>query len=312
MSETLATSKDDAAPATPEEETDEQLWADLDAKDREPEPDDDQGDGFDSALKDADEQDGEADEAEPEKTEPEVTEGNPSEDPAPQVERLRHQLQSEKGRTQALTRKADNLSKEIERLNSLLNENKTTAPSKEATAKLAKAREEYGDVIGPIADQMDAYSKRVDRITEVTSSQLDSRRQQLQELYQEQEQVFLKEHPEGHKVVHENFETFKTWIEDQPKDLRDAFTMNKDNIVDGSAAAYVVASFKASLQAAANGAAPAADSKSTLQARRDRQLAGSRSERSGGPSAVTSAPPPDSDDAEAHWKYFETLERKTR
>jgi hypothetical protein len=301
MNDQPITPEADATPALVEGASDEQLWSELEAEDRKPEPDQPQDDGFDSALAEVDAEG---------QDKPAVTDGNPSEDVLPQVERLRHQLQSEKGRTQALTRKAESLSKEVARLTAIMNESKTTAPSKEAKAKLEKARSEYGDVIGPVVDQLEANAKRIDRIAEATTSQLDSSRQQLADLYQEQEAIFRKEHPDAHKVVYENRAAFAAWIEDQPKSLRDAYAMNSKTIVDGAAAALVVAEFKASLQNAANGAAPAADSKSTLQARRERQLAGSRSERPGGQSAVTSVPPADSSDAEAHWKYFESLDRK--
>lgn len=293
----------DADPALVQEETDEQLWNQLEAEDQKPELDEPQDDSFESALEAADAED---------RDEPEVTDGNPSEDVLPQVDRLRHQLQSEKGRTKALTIKAESLTKEVARLTAIKDESKTTAPSKEATAKLEKARSEYGDVIGPVLDQMNVNSKRLDRLTEATTLQLETSQQQLTDLHKEQEAIFRAEHPEGHKVVADNREAFNAWIEDQPKQLRDAFAINMENFVDGEAAALVVAEFKASLQNAANGAAPAADSKSMLQARREKQIAGSRSERSGGPSAVTSAPPADSNDAKAHWKYFDDLDRKKR
>lgn len=291
----------DADEALDQGKTDEQLWNELAAEEPEPEPD--------LAQEDSTEETSPDEGAEAEET-PDVADGNPAEDVKPQVERLRHQVQSEIGRNRGLARKVDTLQKENARLAALLNDTKTTAPTKEASEKLAKARSEYGDVIGPLADQIEANAKRVDRIAEIAASQLENNQSQLADLYQEQEAIFRAEHPEGHSVIHENKAVFDAWIEDQPKALRDAYSINFKHMVDGAAAALVVAEFKASLQTAANGAAPAVDSKSKLQARRDKQLAGSRSERSNGQNAVTSAPPADGSSDQAYWNYFEILDLK--
>jgi phage host-nuclease inhibitor protein Gam len=301
MIDNASSLESDATPALVEGETDEQIFKELVAASEQPESDEPQEDTFEKALSDAEAAD---------RDEPEVAVGNPSDDLTPQLERLRHQIKSEIGRTQAKDRKIDTLQKEVARLTALMNESKTTAPSAEAKAKLDKARNEYGDVIGPLADQLEANSKRLDQLTQATTSQLDGSKQQLADLYKEQEAIFRKEHPDANKVVYENRDAFAAWIEDQPKMLRDAYAMNKETIVDGAAAALVVAEFKASLKTASNGAAPAADSKSTLQARRERQLAGSRSERPGGQSAVISGVPADGASDEAYWNYFVNRDRK--
>jgi len=301
MNVAATTTPEDAAPdAAPEVEvSDEQLWNEIATDDGKPEPEEVADDESESASEEMDADD-----------QAEVADGKPEADEVPQLERLRHQLKSEMGRTQALARKSSNLTDEIARLQALLNDSKPTAEAKLSREKLAKAREEYGDVIGPLADQMDVYEKRMEGMSKANESQLQRSQRELTDFHQEQTDIFRKEHPDGHASIAENRPAFDAWLRDQTGDLRDAFKVNEQFMVDGKSAAYVVASWKASLADAAKGDAPAPDSKATLQARRDKQLVGSKSERPGGSSAVTSAPPADGASDQAIWDHFEAADAK--
>jgi hypothetical protein len=303
MNVAATTTPEVAAPdaALEVEVSDEQLWNEIAADEGTPEPEEAADDEPESAFEETDADD-----------QVEVADGKPQADEVPQLERLRHQLNSEKGRTQALTRKSSDLTDEVARLQALLNDSKPTAEAKLNRVKLTKAREEYGDVIGPLADQMDVYDKRMEGMAKANESQLQRSQKQLTEFYQEQTEIFRKEHPDGHASIANNSAAFYAWLDDQTGDIRKAFEVNRLDMVDGNSAAYVVASWKASLADAAKGDAPAPDSKATLQARRDKQLVGSKSERPGGSSAVTSAPPADGASDQAHWDHFAAVDARKR
>ena len=88
------------------------------------------------------------------------------------------------------------------------------------------------------------------------------------------------------------------------------YAANKDEIVDGNAAALLVGKFKQALSDAEGTQAPANPEKEKLQAKRQRQLAGARSIRSTGRQEATSVPAADSDDLQAHWDHFARKDKR--
>lgn len=239
---------------------------------------------------------------------PPSTDGKPKEDLEAQNERLRHSVESGNGRISALTKKVTDLQSKLDRLQNTKKEIETATPSAEVKGRLAKVKEEYSD-FSPLVEMAEAQDKRLDQLAANTDADIEDTKGQLRELIEEQRQIFLSEHPDGYQVLASNAAAFKDWIEDQPRQLRDAFKRNEKELVDGQSAALMVAAFKASLQSATDGNAPAPNSTSTLQARRDRQLVGAQSQRSNAPQITSPAPGAD-DDPQVLWDHFERLDRE--
>lgn len=166
---------------------------------------------------------------------------------------------------------------------------------------------------------------RLDDLSAKEKKDLDAKMQRFNTLTDEQEGIFTEEHPDGFDTIKENFDTFSSWIEDQPKRLRDIYAENSQFISDGTAAAFLVGKFKEALsQEPGSGAgddeqgqpgsesAPESKENGTarMSGRRRRQMDGAR-HSSGGPNRMTSAAPAkDSDDAQAHWDHFERMDRQ--
>lgn len=224
-----------------------------------------------------------------------------------QVERLQHKLDSEQGRTAKLRRDIERLQGQIASAQEAPRDraDDTSGESRqELESRLKQAREDYPDVIGPLAEKIESMERRFDQLSQREIADLESQREQYDALVAEEEGLFLSEHPDGFDVVTEHREIFREWIEDQPKRLRDIYAANTDLITDGTAAAYLVSKFKQSLLGADGDVpSPASKSASRLDTRRQRQLDGARSTRTGNRSAKTGDIPSDAD-PEALFDYF--------
>lgn len=297
----------DSAPQAEEVETsDEQLWQTI----RDESDDDNQDD--DPIEADADDKD----EGSPDPSDDDDgddSEGADGADPEAlqkQIERLQHSLASEKGRTQASR-------KEIERLKSEVSEAQTKAhrtPEDDDRLKASKerldaAKEEYGDVIGPLADTVEDLTRRFDELSKLEQRDLTAKTDRLAELKAAQESIFEKEHPDGYDLITREQAAFAAWVDDQPADLRQIYQRNKAEIIDGAEAAYLVGMFKQSLHDATDAPAKTTDT-NRLSARRARQIDGARASRAQTQQRVASVPPKDSENADAHWDYFARKEKE--
>lgn len=180
-------------------------------------------------------------------------------------------------------------------------------PSQRRKEKLSSVKEEFPEIAGPMAEELESLQAELAELRSATSQRAEDERKQaetrLSEIYQEQESVFLSEHDDGFAVIEKNADTFKGWIQDQPKYLRDLLQENAENIVNGIGAALLVSKFKEAL-ASANGGqesnAGGGNSNSRQTNRRQRQLEGARS-TSGRRTGATQARLPDDADPESLW-----------
>lgn len=187
--------------------------------------------------------------------------------------------------------------------------------------RLEKVREEYGDVAEPIVDEINSLREQMEKDREALTQREQHEHHLAQERYKaildEQWSAFTAEHPDGLEAIQQNGDVFLEWIEDQPKELRDIFHANREEVVDGRGAALLVAEWKAAMADAladdpSSSQTPASGSEppDRMQGRREQQLRGARSPRSTGRQRATGTPPPDSDDEGAWWDYWEERERR--
>lgn len=283
------------------------LWDELEAEDRADDGQDDDGqdDDTDHAFEDQPEPD---DGDQPQK-ETDQKPAMPSlEEIQAQNERLMKQLQSEKGRAKGQQSRADALQKQIEQLQARM----AAAPSESETERrerLQRTAEEYGDVVNPMLEEMDALRARLDQLSEGEQARLADLKAQADDLSQREYDKFLAVHPDGLEFIQTRPAQFQTWIEDQPKAVRDAFAANNDRWENGDAAAWVMGLFKEHVLS--NGQGGSASNQSRSGSRRSRQLAGAQTMRgSQTRQTTTSAPPADYEDPNAHWDYFERLDKR--
>lgn len=299
------------------EDTDEQLWEEFtgDAPSEEDDPAEDGKDDTPDPGADADD--------DPSRDTSEDDDGPDKADDAPkidpkqlqeQMERLQHQLSSEQGRTAKQRREIERLQSQIAKAETTPSDqgSNTSDSREELEQRLNQAKEDYPDVIGPLADMIKSMESRFDELSTRDIQDLQAKRDTLDELAAEEEGRFLEEHPDGFDVVTENREVFNQWIEDQPKQLRDIFKANTDLIVDGTGAALLVSRFKQSLLDAGADPSPAHQEKSRLNARRQKQLDGARSARTGNRQAKTSDIPSEADDETLFDYWVQKDEEKER
>lgn len=306
------TENPESATADEGEKTEEQFWDDFDAADTGDEPDrsrtepDDGTDGDDQAEGDDDpeissEDDGKGDEGK--------TDGKDAEQLQSQIERLQHAFESEKGRSAAFQRQAAELKAQLAKAEKSAKGDQDETVKKRRE-KLAQAEEEYGDIIGPLAERVKELDSRFDELNAREKAELSRKREEYDRRIDEEEAAFRSEHPDEFKAIVDNRDTFNTWIEDQPKRIRDAYRANFNEIVDGKGAALVVSLFKQALLQADGSEAPAqTQTDQRLSSKRQRQLDGARSTKSNSPRS-SSSPSAESDDPEALWNYFDERDRR--
>lgn len=305
--------KDDADSVSPadsadEAMTDEDLWNEIESEDTGHDPDavpEDRGD-TDPEEDAAPEDDGatKTEETTPKRDTAEMS----VDDLRAQTERLMQQLNSEQGRATGQQRRADKLQKELEELRATLAA-KGSGDDSERRERLQRTAEEYGDVVNPVLEEVNALRDRVDQLTNSERRRLTDLEGQMTDLVRGETARFHEEHPDGFDVLKQNGGLFKEWVQDQPRAVRDAFNANYKQIVDGTSAAYVVGLFKQHLAEARDGGA-STSSATRSSAKRSRQMAGAQTMRSPTRQTTTPAPPSDLDDPQAHWDYYERMERK--
>ena len=283
-------------------ETEEQLWQSIrdefDGDDGEDQHDDKDNTDDDQSSFDDDDSNSE-----------EGAEVSEPEDLQAQNDRLQHSLNSEKGRTQAGRKEIERLKTEVSEAHRARRTPEDEDRLKSSKDRLDVAKEEYGDVIGPLAETVEHLSQRFDDMSKIEQRDLDAKTERLNALKAAEEDIFEREHPDGYDIVGNNQDALAAWVHDQPSELRDIFARNKAEIVDGSEASYLIGMFKQSLLDASED--PAIDkTENRIAARRASQLNGARSTRAQSQQRVTSVPPKDSDNSAGHWDYFSRKERE--
>lgn len=304
--------------ATPEQ-TDEQIWNSFqqgDGPDGNEEPDTVQGepeaaddfsdDGKAPGIEDGKDPSPDGETSEANDGQPE---GSDPEDLQEQLKRLQHELDTAKGRSAAKGREIKRLKADIASARRPQRTEEDDKRQKESKEKLAAAKEEYGDVIGPLADTVAELETRIETLNAREQQDLEIKQAQLNELQSEEQSAFLAEHPDGFDLVNKEKDRFAAWVDDQSARMRSIFAQNKTEIVNGTEAAFLLTKFKQHLTGSDD--APAHNSENErLQARRESQKAGSQSTRSKSARTRSSAvPPKDSGDANAHWDYFDRMDK---
>lgn len=311
------TTEEGAEASAPETEktTEEQIWGDLsEAEGDLKEAQDDEGDGEDDGDDNPPEGFTSEDDTDDEADEEEAPVGVNPEALKEQNDRLQHAYSSNKGRLAASQREIEKLKHQIATARQAQSSGPNEATLKASREKIAASQAEYGDVVGPLADHIKSLEDRFDTLKARDAIDLQNHQDRYGELIAQENAVFTTEHPDGFKTIIDNRKAFDGWVEDQPRAIRDIYAANKQEIVDGAKAAYLVAQFKASLSGSAGSNSTASTSnRNKLDNRRQAQLAGARSVRGGTTSqAATSRPSKDSPDASAHWDYFSRQDDKEK
>jgi len=322
--------------ASDADKSDEQLWDELKTQETDADPD---ADDADATKADADDAGG-ADDADATKKAGADDAGDPDpgkpDDPSPsddtdtgdgpdgstdgqdlealqaQNTRLLKALDSEKGRAAGGRREIVKLRSQIASAPDpkAQSDDSDDAHLKERREKLEASREEYGDVIGPLAEEITAINARLDEDKAQKATDLEQRKRRYNDLVTAEVRVFEVEHKDGFDTIVKNREVFDAWIDDQPRALRDIYADNQQDIIDGTQAAYLVTLFKQALLDASDDPAPANPDTERLQSRRQRQLAGARSLRTPGNTPASSEPAQGSGDDQGHWDYWKRKEQR--
>jgi len=209
-----------------------------------------------------------------------------------ELDRLKHETQTNKGRLSAQDR-------ELARLRDAL----AAAPAPEAGDEdeddldegLASVEDDYPEITGPIIKGMSRLQDQVDAMAAVQAGHSGEREAA-------QESVLSAAHPDWRNVFQEHGDAFNAWIDDQPRADRDAYAANRDAFTDVAAFVPVMARFKQHIGAESS-AEPSADGGQKTDRRRERQLQAAADPNTRG-RPVTSAAPGDDASEEALFNYW--------
>lgn len=170
---------------------------------------------------------------------------------------------------------------------------KEEAPKTDRIERLKAAAEEYGEVAGPVTEEVLELRETVERLvaSNATAEEQRAARDQLElgEFLAGQERTLEEIHPDWLETA--KTEEFVTWVQSGPQFIRDGIARNGNGIVDGAEAAQILTLFKER-----DGTTGAAD---PLAFKRARQLEGGRSVPARGPGSTTARTP---DDFSAAWE----------
>ena len=234
------------------------------------------------------------------------------------AERMEHAHKSEVGRTKTLRRQLSDVTVQLDRAA------KNTPPKKddveddgdpaddkaEPSAWDALATE-YPEVAGPVNERLskieDAQAKK-DREDELEAA--DAKEAHTQTVI-EQTDLLAEKHKDWLEVA--TTPEFATWLDDQPRSIRDVAAVNAKEIVDATGAGDVITRYKASRSDQGDDSDGPDESQDTtdtsLAARRKRQLESGRSSRPKGPGTIVSGIPEDGSDEEI-WAGFDKMDAR--
>lgn len=174
------------------------------------------------------------------------------------------------------------------------------ATKPEPSDKLKAVAQEYGEVAGPLVEELVELRSIVSRLENSNASVVEQARARdqlrLAEAAAGEEQKLAETHPDWLEVV--NAAEFATWVQSGPRFIRDGVARNGDGIVDGEEAASILSLFKQSQ------GQPAPD---PLRTKRERQLEGARAVPVRTPGATPQGTP---DDFGAAWDQLEAEDER--
>lgn len=151
---------------------------------------------------------------------------------------------------------------------------------------MARLAEEYPDVTGPILKQQAAMQEQLSTMAEIAKLQREAAQDIEQHAWDEQAELLDAQHPNWGETIRANQAAFFTWVDDQPKRIRDTVAANMAAVTDAAALGEVMTDFKAHLNPQAATPAPPND----LKAKRQLQLQGARDTAPRGAVATTADP----------------------
>lgn len=171
---------------------------------------------------------------------------------------------------------------------------------------LTQLREDYPDIINPMLDQIEALQEgqrgleeKIGTVSELHSAQIANE--------SDKESAFLEDKfPGWRDHISENAEAFWSWVDDQPKAIRDLAEDSQDGIQDGKAVFEMITNFEAHRTGKDapqhEGSDTEEEPKPKREALTSRRLAGAKTVPSRGTQSATANPQPDETDGDAIWR----------
>lgn len=235
-------------------------------------------------------------------------------DAPPEAREAYEKLQREKKQFEQETRSYEGRAAARQARIADLNEQITAMKNKPAADDgnpLEQLAADYPELHAPISKALGDISARQEQAEAAQLGRLEAERVEETRLYaaevKTQTDALVAEHPDYLKVVADNFDAWRSWVEDQPKRIRDAVAKNAQDITDGKAAAEVMTAFKAFL----NPPAQPDTRTNPIADRRQRQIGAAASPGKTGRQPVV-AGIPEEGDPQAIWDAFEQDDARKR
>ena len=215
---------------------------------------------------------------------------------------LEHETRSHEGRVAARLNKIEELSKQLEAMKK---------PASQEDNPLSQIAADFPELHAPLSKAIESVNSRAEQVEAAQRGRIEAELTQEKQRYTEdvkvQTDLLINDHPDYLDVISKNVDAWQTWVEDQPKAIREAVARNSVDITDASSAAKVLSAFKAFLNPPVTAQQPSPQSD-----RRQRQI-GSAASPGGSSRQPVVAGIPENDDPQAIWDAFEKEEaRKQR
>lgn len=212
---------------------------------------------------------------------------------------LEHETRSYEGRVAARQNRIAELSKQLEALNK---------PAAEKDDPLGQIANDFPELHDPLSKALESVASRAEQVEAAQRGRIEAELSEEQKRYAEevnaQTEALKKDHPDYLEVISKNVDKWTTWVEDQPKAIRDAVARNSEDITDAQAAKQVISAFKAFLNPPETAPQPSPQSD-----KRQRQIGSTASPGSGNRQPVVSGIP-ENDDPQKIWDAFEKEDQR--
>lgn len=216
---------------------------------------------------------------------------------------LEHETRSFEGRAAARQARIADLSGQLDAM-----KNK---PAAEEGNPLEQLATDYPELHAPLSKALDDLSSRQEQTEAAHRGRIEAELNEEMALYvaevRKNTEALKAEHPDYLKVIGDNADVWRVWVEDQPKRIRDAVAMNARDVTDARAAAEVISAFKAFL----NPPAQPDTRTNPIADRRQRQIGAAASPAKAGRQPVV-AGIPEEGDPQVIWDAFEQEDARKR
>lgn len=178
-----------------------------------------------------------------------------------------------------------------------------------ASDEWTRFQEDYPEISEPLSKVLGSLQMNTAEVTQKMSALAEERRQaEVAAQISEQQTILATEHPDWNTIG--ATPEFVSWVNTQPRHIREAAERNGEAIVDATEAADLISRYKsfANITDSAQGHGQGQPNNNRLAGKRKRQLESASAARAKGPGAAFGIP--EDGDPKVLWDHFDEMEKR--